>query len=102
MVRVFLIPFLNIWLWESLIANDAGGTREIVKSDINGYLIKDETPEQISNLIIRLIDNEKIKSELGSAGKALIEKTFSLERMGKEFERVFIEIYNQGKNDERI
>lgn len=85
-----------------VIANDAGGTREIVQNNINGYLIKNETPGQIADMIIKLIENKKIRLELGLAGKTLIEKKFILEKMGKEFERVFIKIHNRGKNDKRI
>lgn len=79
-------------LSKPVIANDAGGTKEIVENEINGYLIKDESPEEIAEIISNLLDNADKRNLMGLAGKKLIHKSFTIERMGKEFEELYEDI----------
>jgi glycosyltransferase involved in cell wall biosynthesis len=79
-------------LAKPVLANDAGGTKEIVHHNKNGYLIVNQNEEEIIALIIGLInDQEKCKS-FGKVGKRIIEESFSLGRMGKAFEQVYEEV----------
>lgn len=79
-------------LGKPVIANAAGGTKEIVHHKKNGYLIQSETEEEIAALITGLItDQEKIGS-FGKESKRIIAETFTLNKMGREFERVYKEV----------
>lgn len=78
-------------LAKPVIANDAGGTNEILIDNENGFLVKDENPEQISQLLIDLIDDENKRIKFGNNGRALIEKNFTIDKMGLEFEKVYNE-----------
>jgi glycosyltransferase involved in cell wall biosynthesis len=80
-------------LGKPVIANDAGGTKEIVKNEINGYLITEETAEEIAELINNLIDDNNRRQVMGEAGRNLIHESFTIDRMGKEFEKVYGEIF---------
>lgn len=79
-------------LGKPVIANDAGGTKEIVKQGINGYLITKETTGEIVGLINNLIDDKEKRLKMGEAGRMLINKSFTIDRMGKEFEKVYKEV----------
>ena len=74
-----------------VIANDAGGTREIVRDNDTGFLIRGESDEEIAGVICDLIDAPALRAKLGDNGKKLICNSFSRERMGAEF----IDIYHQ-------
>ena len=76
-------------LGKPIIANDAGGTREIIHNNTNGYLVKNESPEQIAQIINRLLDNPEKMKEMGCKSKDRINKEFSLDRMGEDFEKVY-------------
>ncbi|WP_194976263.1 glycosyltransferase [Aquiflexum lacus] len=76
-------------LGKPVIANDAGGTKEVVRNGENGYLIKDETPEQIAKMINSLLDNPDKMKEMGMNSKNRILTEFTLSRMGGEFEKVY-------------
>lgn len=76
-------------LGKPVIANDAGGTREIVRNGENGYLIREESPEQIAVLINRLLDNPEKMKEMGEKSRLRIEAYFSLDNMGRAFEKVY-------------
>jgi glycosyltransferase involved in cell wall biosynthesis len=79
-------------LGKPVIANDAGGTKEIVKHRVNGYLISTETTKEIAELINNLLNDKEKRQKMGDAGKKLIHEFFTIERMGKEFEKVYQEI----------
>jgi len=76
-------------LAKPVIANDTGGIRELVRHNENGYLVTNETVEEIAGLIIDLIDDKVKCYEFGQAGKGIIEESFTLEKMGKAFEGVY-------------
>lgn len=78
-------------LAKPVIANDAGGTSEILIDNVTGYLIKKESPAQISRLMIDLIDDEDKRKKFGNAGRTTIEKYFTIDKMGLEFENVYME-----------
>lgn len=78
-------------LSKPVIANDAGGTKEIVHHNKNGYLIKDHTEEEIVKLILELLDDKDKAKAFGEASREIIEESFSLERMGDAFEQVYLE-----------
>lgn len=76
-------------LGKPVIANDTGGTKEIVKDGVSGYLITNETPEEIAGLINELLDDKEKRIKMGEAGRKLIHESFTIDRMGKEFEKVY-------------
>lgn len=79
-------------LGKPVIANDAGGTKEIVNHGVNGYLITNETTEEIAGLVNKLLDNKDKRLKMGEAGRKLINESFTIDRMGKEFEKVYKDI----------
>jgi len=79
-------------LGKPVIANDAGGTKEIVKHGVNGYLITNETTEEIAGLVNELLNDDEKRIKMGEAGRKLIHESFSIDRMGKEFEKVYKEV----------
>lgn len=79
-------------LGRPVIANDAGGTKEIVQHNVNGYLITRQTENEIIGMITSLIDNPEKRTAFGKAGRKTIEDSFSLTKMGKAFEQTYQDI----------
>jgi glycosyltransferase involved in cell wall biosynthesis len=88
-----VIEFMS--LKKPVVANDAGGTVEVVRHNKNGYLITKETPAEIATLITGLIDDPEKRSAFGEASKNMINEMFSLEKMGQSFEKVYDEVLRQ-------
>lgn len=76
-------------LSKPVIANNNGGTSEILKNNKNGFLINNESIDDISKQIIELIDNEFTRNHLGQKGRELIENNFSIQKMGEEFCKLY-------------
>lgn len=79
-------------LGKPVIANDCGGTKEIVNHGINGYLLTDESPAMIAGLIIDLLSDGEKRTRMGDEGRRIIDESFTIDRMGKEFEKVYREV----------
>lgn len=78
-------------LGKPVIANNAGGTKELVRHNENGYLIGKESAEEIAELIIGLIDDQEKYKLFSATSRRIIEESFSIEKMGKAFEQVYNE-----------
>jgi glycosyltransferase involved in cell wall biosynthesis len=81
-------------LAKPVIANDAGGTNEIVHHNENGYLITKHTEDEIANLIIQLVDDPGKCRSFGKAGRLKIIESFSLNKMGLAFSQVYKDVLN--------
>jgi len=76
-------------LAKPVIANDAGGTKEIVHHNVNGYLVTNQSEKEIAVWITGLIDDPEKCTAFGNAGRKFIENSFSLNQMGKAFEQIY-------------
>jgi glycosyltransferase involved in cell wall biosynthesis len=82
-------------LGKPVIASDAGGTKELVRHNQNGYLVTNESIEEIGEMIIELIDNPQKRTAFGKIGKKIVEESFTLEKMGMAFEKVYREVLSK-------
>lgn len=78
-------------LGKAVVANDAGGTKEVISNNQNGYLIRNESDEDIRDLVLSLINNIDVRLSFGKESRKRIEKDFNLDVMGN----AFMEIYNE-------
>lgn len=76
-------------LGKPVIANDAGGTREIIKNNETGFLITDESDSEIVEKINKLLDNSELYKNISNINKELVHTNFALDVMGKSFEKLF-------------
>ena len=68
-----------------IIATDGGGTPEIIINDIDGYIIQPHDCDAAANLIIKLIEKESLRVQIGNNAQKKIHQKFSLERMTNEY-----------------
>jgi glycosyltransferase involved in cell wall biosynthesis len=53
------------------------GPREIINNGVNGYLIENRISDEMTNKILSLMDNSKLRKEIGSNAKQSVEKYYS-------------------------
>jgi len=75
-----------------VVARDIGGNRELVVHGKTGYLFKDETPEEVAEIIVNLLKDGKKRRAMGRAARERVEKYFSEERWIKKLHKVFEEV----------
>jgi len=75
-----------------VVARDIGGNRELVVHGKTGYLFKDETPEEVADIIVNLLKDKKKREAMGKAARERVAKYFSEERWIREMHKVFEEV----------
>src|SRR5262249_16268850 len=66
----------------AVVATDVGGNSRLVADGHTGLLVPYGDPGALAQAIDRLLDDKTLRSQLASAGRALIESKFSLEKSG--------------------
>ncbi|KHE94084.1 MAG: putative glycosyltransferase [Candidatus Scalindua brodae] len=79
-----------------IVATDIPGNRSLIK---NGLLAKTECPRDIARKLCALINNPKLSNELVEEGMALVNETYTLERMIRNTEGLYYELLKTKKND---
>lgn len=82
-------------LGKPVIANDAGGTKELVRHNESGYLITNESVKEIAEMALELVDNYEKRHAFGDKGKEIVNDSFTLEKMGRAFEKVYEGLLNK-------
>ena len=60
-----------------VIATNAGGAPEIIIDNVTGLLVPPNDTNSLANAIITLLENQKLRKNMGKAGRKWVEKNFS-------------------------
>jgi glycosyltransferase involved in cell wall biosynthesis len=71
-----------------VVATNVGSMADVVKNDVNGFLVGLSTGE-IAQKVISLAKNEALRRDLGLRGKALASERFSIEAMISKHEEIY-------------
>jgi glycosyltransferase involved in cell wall biosynthesis len=69
----------------ALIAADVPGCREIVRNEVNGYLVEVKNAACLAEAIKKLILNKELRMEMGKKGREIVEKELSSEIINEQF-----------------
>ncbi|HKA41531.1 MAG TPA: glycosyltransferase, partial [Burkholderiales bacterium] len=75
-----------------VIANDSGGTRELVLDGRTGLLLRDRDAQGIAAALRRLIEDPALARRLGENGRRHVLRKFSMERMVDAYGKLFASI----------
>ncbi len=60
-----------------VVANDIPGNRTVISSGINGVLVTDKSPESMANSILKLLNDETLRMNIGIAARNTIKNGYS-------------------------
>lgn len=72
-----------------IVATNVGGNPELIKEGVNGLLVPPSAPEDLAGAMIRLIQNEELKSRFSEAGRRIACEKFSMENCVREYEELY-------------
>jgi len=78
-----------------VVTRDIGGNRELVIHGKTGCLFKNETPEGLADLIIRLLMDERKRKMMGKLARERIVKYFNLKKWVMEIHQTFEEVTSE-------
>ena len=74
-----------------IVAYDVSGCREIVKNNVNGFLIPFRDQDALYLSIIRLLKDSKLRLDMGKKGREIVINNFTENRVSSET----IEVWNE-------
>ncbi|HAY20623.1 MAG TPA: hypothetical protein DCY27_00315 [Desulfobacterales bacterium] len=69
----------------------AGGTAEIILSDVTGKLIAND-PEELARAMLELLDDPQKAADMGLAGRKRVEESFTIQNMVSRITEMYREI----------
>jgi len=75
-----------------VIASDTGELKQMVKNNVNGYLLETGSPELISEKLDILINDKEKRKKFGQEGLELVNEKFTLEKMGQKVTGIYKKI----------
>jgi glycosyltransferase involved in cell wall biosynthesis len=78
-----------------LIATEVGGSAEVVKEGVNGFLVPSRDPTALSTAMRRMIEDPSLVSRLGASQTGLRE-SFSIESSARAYAKVYRALAKQG------
>lgn len=76
-------------LGKPVMANDSGGTKEILQHGINGYLATNEPPKALAEVLNEWFHKTELRETMGKNGQDLVYTSYSLEKMGESFTNLY-------------
>lgn len=77
-----------------VIATDVGGNSELVDADRTGLLVPADDPVAMARAIASYAQHPQVAQDAGRAGRALVEKRFSLAAMTKNYADLYDKLVN--------
>jgi len=93
-----LVPLESFAFKKPVISTNSHGIPYTVQNNKNGILVEPENPEELSNAIIKLLDNPSLRDNLGSAGYDFVQKECNCISMAKNHLKLYQNILNDIQN----
>jgi glycosyltransferase involved in cell wall biosynthesis len=77
-----------------IVATDRGAISESVIHGENGYIIKSKRPDLLAESIIRLIENDQLRTEMGLRSRAIYLENFTASKMVHRYSNCFKQVLN--------
>ena len=79
-----------------IVANDSGGTREIVLDGKTGWLVGDVAPEVVAAALLEVLADPAEAQRRAHCGRAHVTRRFSIGNMAKQYRRLFRQLRRKG------
>lgn len=74
---------------KAVIASDVGGVPTLIRHGKNGFLAKPRDPKSLEKFIRILFEDANLRKNMGSFGRKLVEKEFTVDKMVDETLKVY-------------
>jgi glycogen(starch) synthase len=86
----FGLIFLEAMRWGTpVVGTTAGGIPEVVAHGETGWLVPAENPPELAAAIVKLLRDEELRAKLGAAGRASVERNFTVARMAESVAELY-------------
>ena len=71
------------------ITTDVPGNNTVIQHEQNGLLVEVDNPIELTEAMLRLVENEQLRCQLGQAARHTVEHTFSISTTANEYIRLY-------------
>ena len=82
-----------------LVATAVGGTPEVVRDGETGFLVPPRAPEALAARLVAVLRDPALARRMGEAGRAVVARDHSAERMRESFDRLYRGVLERGGPD---
>jgi glycosyltransferase involved in cell wall biosynthesis len=75
-----------------VVANDSGGTRELIIHGRTGLLLRERDPAAVAAAVTRLLLDPALAARLSAAGRAHVARAFSMATMAAAYQALLTEV----------
>jgi len=76
-----------------VVVTDVGGLREMINDEVEGFLVPPRDADSLAQKIRILLEDKDKAAYMGARGRERVEKEWTAERMARQFEQLFYELY---------
>ena len=81
-------------LGKPIVASKVGGIPDLVKDGQNGFLVKPGDASDLSFGIKKLLDDKRMREEMGKKGRAMAQD-YSVEKMVEKIDTLYTSLYHK-------
>jgi N,N'-diacetylbacillosaminyl-diphospho-undecaprenol alpha-1,3-N-acetylgalactosaminyltransferase len=78
-----------------IVTTDVTGCRETVEDGMNGFLVPVRNAQALAGAIGRMIENPKMRQEMGHHSRKKAEREFDVEQITKQYLELYAEVLNE-------
>jgi glycosyltransferase involved in cell wall biosynthesis len=75
-----------------VVATAVGGSPELVREGVNGYLVPPGAPAALARRILDVLASAPLRRRMGERGRRIIQKEFSVEQMRTSYDALYEEL----------
>ena len=79
-----------------VVASDVGGNREIIENSDNGFLFKSGDSKQLTQILLRLTQDEKLRQMAGMRARQTVEKDYDIEIVAEKYTQLYRGLLGNG------
>jgi glycosyltransferase involved in cell wall biosynthesis len=79
-----------------VVATNVGGNPEVVIDGETGYLVPSQNPDEMARKLLLLINDEKLRCQMGEKGRARVIAQFSIKESASKYEELYRGVLNKG------
>jgi glycosyltransferase involved in cell wall biosynthesis len=77
-----------------VVATRVGGMQEVVEEGKTGFLVDEGDAESLANAVIRLLEDEQLRREMGKAGRERVIALFAWEQVSNQLTTLYQDLLN--------
>ncbi|HOW13088.1 MAG TPA: glycosyltransferase family 4 protein [Candidatus Pacearchaeota archaeon] len=81
-----------------IVASNVDGVRETIIDGKTGFLFKQGSAEDLSDKLLKLVQSEELRKEMGENGFKYVSENFSKEKMIKEYQNLYMDLYYENSS----